>query len=47
MKLTNEQIELANQLIQSGVAKGIVSQMLKVDRATLRRNLKSLSKDNP
>ena len=39
MKLSNEQIELADKLINSGVTRGIVSQMMGVDRTTLRRNL--------
>ena len=42
MKLSTEQIELADKLIQSGVAKGIVCQMMGVSRVTLRHSLKSL-----
>ena len=44
MKLSTEQIELAEKLIKSGVAKGIVSQMMGVDRTTLRRNLQCYNK---
>ena len=44
MKLSTEQIELADKLIQSGVAKGIVCQMMGVSSRTMRQYLNTLHK---